>query len=155
MYIKHYTKICRWYLLVAILKIDIKYTFLVKFHIFSRNDRLFIDQCDVIARANMENCYQNSRWGKERSYKIKKQRKLYVSFKICLFFRPISALIIPTPLLIQSRLVNKHGHHIQAIIVSDQSISKISSPLKLSSQMNRSQQEAPMEGSVLSFLKAE
>jgi hypothetical protein len=29
--------------LVVILKIDIKYTFLVRFHIFSRNDRLFID----------------------------------------------------------------------------------------------------------------
>ena len=43
MYIKHHTKICRWYLLVVILKIDIKYTFLVRFHIFSRNDRLFID----------------------------------------------------------------------------------------------------------------
>ena len=45
-------------------KINIKYTFLVRFHIFSRNDRLFIDNCDVIARANMENCYQNSNWGK-------------------------------------------------------------------------------------------
>jgi hypothetical protein len=33
----------RWYLLEAILKIDIKYTFLVRFHIFSRNDRFFID----------------------------------------------------------------------------------------------------------------
>ena len=43
MYIKHHTKICRWYLLVVILKIDIKYTFLVRFHIFSRNDRLFIN----------------------------------------------------------------------------------------------------------------
>jgi hypothetical protein len=64
MYIKHHTKICRWYLLVAILKIDIKYTFLVRFHIFSRNDRLFIDKCDVIARADMENCYQNCSWGK-------------------------------------------------------------------------------------------
>jgi hypothetical protein len=32
-----YTKICRWYLLVVILQIDIKYTFLVRFHIFSRN----------------------------------------------------------------------------------------------------------------------
>ena len=38
MYIKHHIKICRWYLLVVILKIDIKYTFLVRFHIFSRND---------------------------------------------------------------------------------------------------------------------
>jgi hypothetical protein len=28
---------------VVILKIDIRYTFLVRFHIFSRNDRLFID----------------------------------------------------------------------------------------------------------------
>jgi hypothetical protein len=64
MYIKHHTKICGWYLLVVIPKIDIKYTFLVRFHIFSRNDRLFIDYCDVIARANMENCYQNSSWGK-------------------------------------------------------------------------------------------
>jgi hypothetical protein len=63
-YIKHHTKICRWYLLVVILKIDIKYTYLVRFHIFSRNDRLFIDYCDVIARANMKNCYQNSSWGK-------------------------------------------------------------------------------------------
>ena len=35
MYIKHHTIICRWYLLVVILKIDIKYTFLVRFHIFS------------------------------------------------------------------------------------------------------------------------
>ena len=35
MYIKHHTKICRWYLLVVILKIDIEYTFLVRFHIFS------------------------------------------------------------------------------------------------------------------------
>jgi hypothetical protein len=43
MYIKHHSNICRWYLLVVILKIDIKYTFLVWFHIFSRNDRLFID----------------------------------------------------------------------------------------------------------------
>jgi hypothetical protein len=43
MYIKHHTKICRWYLLVVKLKIDIKYTFIVRFHIFSRNDRLFID----------------------------------------------------------------------------------------------------------------
>jgi hypothetical protein len=43
MYIKHHTKISRWYLLVEILKIDIKYTFLVGFHIFSRNDRPFID----------------------------------------------------------------------------------------------------------------
>jgi hypothetical protein len=43
MYIKHHTLIWRWYLLVVILKIDIKYTFLVRFHIFSRNDRLFID----------------------------------------------------------------------------------------------------------------
>ena len=33
-------------------------------------------------------------------HKIKKQRKLYVSFIICLFFRPISALIIPTPLFL-------------------------------------------------------
>ena len=65
MYIKHHTKICCWYLLVVILKIDIKYTFLVRFHIFSRNDRLFIYYCDVIARANMENCYQNSSWGKD------------------------------------------------------------------------------------------
>jgi hypothetical protein len=64
MYIKHHTKICRWYLLVEILKIEIKYTFLVRFHLFSRNDRLFIDWCDVIARANMENYYQNIRWGK-------------------------------------------------------------------------------------------
>ena len=40
MYIKHHTKICRWYLVVDILKIDIKYTFLVRFHIFSLNDRL-------------------------------------------------------------------------------------------------------------------
>ena len=63
-YIKYHTKICRWYLHVVILKIDIKYPFLVRFHIFSRNDRLFTDQCDVIARANMENCYQNSSWGK-------------------------------------------------------------------------------------------
>ena len=39
----------------------------------------------------MKNCYQNRSWGKE-------QRKLYVSFIICLFFRPISTLIIPTPL---------------------------------------------------------
>jgi hypothetical protein len=38
-----YFKICRWYLFVVILKIDIKYTFLVRFHICSRNDRLFID----------------------------------------------------------------------------------------------------------------
>jgi hypothetical protein len=60
MYIKHHTKICHWYLLVVILKIDIKYTFLVRFYIFSRNDRFFIDWCDVIARANIENCYQNS-----------------------------------------------------------------------------------------------
>ena len=59
MYIKHHTKISRWYLLVEILKIDIKYTFLVEFHIFSRNDRLFIYWCDVIARANMENYYQH------------------------------------------------------------------------------------------------
>jgi hypothetical protein len=36
---------------------------LVRQHIFSRNDRLFIDPCDVIARANMENCYQYSSWG--------------------------------------------------------------------------------------------
>jgi predicted double-glycine peptidase len=43
MYIKHHTIIWRWYLLVVILKIDIKYTFLVRFHIFSGNDRLFID----------------------------------------------------------------------------------------------------------------
>ena len=57
MYIKHHTKICRWYLLVVILKIDIEYTFLVRFHIFSRNDRLY---CDVLAMANMEYCYQNS-----------------------------------------------------------------------------------------------
>ena len=64
MYIKHHTKICCWYLLVVILKIDIKYTFLVRFHIFSQNDRLVIDQCDVIARADMENCYKNSSWGK-------------------------------------------------------------------------------------------
>ena len=64
MYIKHHTKISRWYLLVEILKIDIKYTFLVGFHIFSRNDRPFIDQCDVITRANMENDYQNIRWDK-------------------------------------------------------------------------------------------
>jgi len=64
MYIKHYTKICRWYLLVEILKIDIKYPFLVRFHIFSRNASLFIDLCDVIARANMENYYQNIRWSK-------------------------------------------------------------------------------------------
>jgi hypothetical protein len=35
MYIKHHTKICRWYLLVVILKIDIKYTFLVRFHILA------------------------------------------------------------------------------------------------------------------------
>jgi hypothetical protein len=35
MYIKHHIKICRWYLLVVILNIDIKYTFLVRFHIFS------------------------------------------------------------------------------------------------------------------------
>ena len=61
MYIKHHTKTCRWYLLVDILKIDIKYTCPVRFHIFSRNDRLFIDYCDAIARANMENYYQNSR----------------------------------------------------------------------------------------------
>ena len=53
-----------WYLLVVMLKIDIKYTFLVRFHLFSRNDRLVIDQCDVIARANMEDCYQNSSWAK-------------------------------------------------------------------------------------------
>ena len=64
MYVKHHTKISRWYLLVAILKIDIKYTFLVRFHIFLRNDRLFIEKCDVIAHANMENYYQNSSWGK-------------------------------------------------------------------------------------------
>jgi hypothetical protein len=37
---------------------------------------------------------------KYASYKIKKQRKQYVSFIICPFFRPISALIIPTPLFI-------------------------------------------------------
>ena len=43
MYIKHHTKISRWYLQVEILKIDIKYTFPVGFHIFSRNDRPFID----------------------------------------------------------------------------------------------------------------
>ena len=65
MYIKHHTKISRWYLLVEILKIDIKYTFLVEFHIFSRSDRLFIYWCDVIARANMENYYQHIRWDKE------------------------------------------------------------------------------------------
>jgi hypothetical protein len=35
MHIKYHTKICRWYLLVVILKIDIKYTFLFRFHIFS------------------------------------------------------------------------------------------------------------------------
>ena len=64
MYIKHHTKISHWYLLVEILKIDIKYTFLVEFHIFSRNDRLFIYWCDVITRANMENYYQHIRWGK-------------------------------------------------------------------------------------------
>ena len=119
MYIKLHTKICRWYLLVVILKIDIKYTFLVGFHIFSRNDRLFIDQCDVIARANMENCYQNSSWGKGL-IKIKKQRKLYVSFIICLFFRPISALIIPTPLhfcllLTQINVLKQHGRNIKLI----------------------------------------
>ena len=34
MYTKHHTKICRWYLLVVILKIDIKYTFLVRFQYF-------------------------------------------------------------------------------------------------------------------------
>ena len=65
MYIKHHTKISRWCLLVEILKIDIKYTFLVEFLIFSRNDRLFIYWCDVIARANMENDYQHIRWGKD------------------------------------------------------------------------------------------
>jgi hypothetical protein len=43
MYIKHHTIICRWYLRVVILKIDIKYTFHVRYHIFSQNDRLFID----------------------------------------------------------------------------------------------------------------
>ena len=43
MYIKHHTKILCWYLLVEILKINIKYTFLARFHIFSRNGRLFID----------------------------------------------------------------------------------------------------------------
>ena len=43
MYIKHHTIICRWYLRVVILKIDMKYTFLVRLHIFSRNDRLVID----------------------------------------------------------------------------------------------------------------
>ena len=43
MYIKYHTRICRWYLLVEILKIDIKYTFVVRFHILSGNDRLFID----------------------------------------------------------------------------------------------------------------
>ena len=35
-----FNEIC---VLNIILKIDIKYTFLVRFHIFSRNDRLFID----------------------------------------------------------------------------------------------------------------
>ena len=95
MYIKHHIKINRWYLLVEILKIDIKYTFLVECHIFSRNDRLFIYWCDVIARANMENYYQHIRWDKGL-IKSKKQWKLYVSFIICLFFRPISALIMPT-----------------------------------------------------------
>ena len=66
MYIKHHTKISRWYLhvIVEILKIGIKYTFRVGFHILSRNDRLSIDYWDVIARANMENYYQNIRWDK-------------------------------------------------------------------------------------------
>ena len=59
----------------------------------------------------MENCYQNSSWGKGL-IKIKKQRKLYVSFIICLFFRPISALIIPTPLRVE---VGKHPQVILAM----------------------------------------
>ena len=42
MYIKHHT-ICRWCLLVEVLKIDIKYTFLVRFYKCTGNDRLFID----------------------------------------------------------------------------------------------------------------
>ena len=46
------------YILVS--EIDIKYTFLVRFHIFHKT----IDYCDVIGCANMENCYQNSSWGK-------------------------------------------------------------------------------------------
>ena len=59
-------------------------------------------------------------------------------------------------LLISSRSVNKHVP--RAILVSDWSISKKSSPLKLPSQMNRNLVGSIymyMEGCVLSFLKTE
>jgi hypothetical protein len=64
------------------------WTFLARFHIFSRNDRLFIDECDVIARANMENCYQNSSWGKGL---IKSRNK---RFPICLFLNSVEICLI-------------------------------------------------------------
>jgi hypothetical protein len=61
-------------------------------------------------------------------------------------------------LLISSRSVNKHGHHRQFLFLIGRYLKK-SFPLKLSSQMNRNLVGSIymyyMEGSVLSFFKAE
>ena len=61
-------------------------------------------------------------------------------------------------MLISSRSVNKHGHHRQFLFLIGRYLKK-SSPLKLSSQMNRNLVGSIymyyMEGSVLSFFKAE
>jgi hypothetical protein len=53
------------------------------------------------------------------SYKIKKQRKLYVSFKICLFFRPISALIIPTPLEVSDFLYSNGKYSANLLCIDE------------------------------------
>jgi hypothetical protein len=62
------------------------------FHICTCDDVTLVNEKSIVSWKYMKS-------NKKCVFNVNFQRKLYVSFIICLFFRPISALIIPTPLL--------------------------------------------------------
>ena len=79
-YNKHHTKLSRWYLLVQILKIDIKYTFLVRFHISIFSKRFSLPS---LTSSHVQ------------IWKI--ITKTLDEVKVFPIFRPISALTMSTP----------------------------------------------------------
>jgi hypothetical protein len=101
--IKHHTKICRWYLLVVILKIDIKYTFLLDFIYFHETIDFSLTSV-TSSHVQIWKIVTKIVVGIKVLYNQGTTKAIRFIYNLSIF-RPISALIIPTPLSIYFSLV--------------------------------------------------